>query len=260
MQWTSLSDHNFSFSRLREKKYRTSGKLVPLDIPLRFRNRYVSIKKRSGKGHRKVVCAPSRPSVCCWGSRPWMNALKLFLSFNTSDTTSWIKFHLLYDLWCNRFDVGADEIYILFLVWHSRPVSLISKEELVNRARNRLKYHSTQVATNYRFNVEFANRIEGGLCVQTKQTWIYKVVSLFNQDDLVIKGIGLMLPLHFPTMTCLILIVLIVKPGFHIVVSVVSVVSVVRKKFIGQIEFILSCTTSCSCHFFCIEHLYGRFP
>ena len=32
------------------------------------------------------------------------------------------------------------------------------------------------------------------------------------------------------------------KPGFHIVVSVVSVVSVtvVRKKFIGQIEFILS--------------------
>ena len=46
-------------------------------------------------------------------------------------------------------------------------------------------------------------------------------------------------------------------PGFHIVVSVVSVV---RKKFIGQIEFILSCTTSCSCHFFCIEHLYGRFP
>lgn len=142
--------------------YITSGKLVPLDIPLRFRNRYVSIKKRSGKGHRKVVCAPGRPSVCCWGSRPWMNALELFLSFNTSDTTSWIKFHLLYDLWCNRFDVGADEIYILFLVWHSRPVSLISKEELVNRARNRLKYHSTQVATNYRFNFEFANRIEGG--------------------------------------------------------------------------------------------------
>ena len=28
------------------------------------------------------------------------------------------------------------------------------------------------------------------------------------------------------------------KPGFHIVVSVVSVVSVIRKKFIGQIEFI----------------------
>ena len=27
-----------------------------------------------------------------------------------------------------------------------------------------------------------------------------------------------------------------VKPGFHIVVSVVSVVSVVRKKFIGQIH------------------------
>ena len=48
-----------------------------------------------------------------------------------------------------------------------------------------------------------------------------------------------------------------VKPGFHIVVSVVSVV---RKKFIGQIEFILSRTTSCICHFFCIEHLYGRFP
>ena len=50
------------------------------------------------------------------------------------------------------------------------------------------------------------------------------------------------------------------KPGFHIVVSVVSVVSVVRKKFIGQIEFILSRTTSCICRFFCIEHLYGRFP
>ena len=32
------------------------------------------------------------------------------------------------------------------------------------------------------------------------------------------------------------------KPGFHIVVSVVSVV---RKKIIGQIEFILSRTTSC---------------
>ena len=45
------------------------------------------------------------------------------------------------------------------------------------------------------------------------------------------------------------------KPGYHIVVSVVSVVSVVRKKIIGQIEFILSCTTSCIC---CIEHLYGR--
>ena len=51
-----------------------------------------------------------------------------------------------------------------------------------------------------------------------------------------------------------------VKPGFHIVVSVVSVVSVVRKKFIGQIEFILSRTKSCMCRFFCIEHLYGRFP
>ena len=35
-----------------------------------------------------------------------------------------------------------------------------------------------------------------------------------------------------------------IKPGFHIVVSVVSVVSVVRKKFIGPIEFILSRTTS----------------
>ena len=34
----------------------------------------------------------------------------------------------------------------------------------------------------------------------------------------------------------------------------------VRKKFIGQIEFILSRTKSCICHFFCIEHLYGRFP
>ena len=50
------------------------------------------------------------------------------------------------------------------------------------------------------------------------------------------------------------------KPGFHIVVSVVSVVSVERKKFIAQIEFILSRTTSCICRFFCIEHLYGRFP
>ena len=29
------------------------------------------------------------------------------------------------------------------------------------------------------------------------------------------------------------------KPGFHIVVSVESVVSVVRKKFIGQTEFYL---------------------
>ena len=42
------------------------------------------------------------------------------------------------------------------------------------------------------------------------------------------------------------------KPGFHIVVSVASVVSVVRKKFIGKIEFILSRTTSCICRFFCI--------
>ena len=41
------------------------------------------------------------------------------------------------------------------------------------------------------------------------------------------------------------------------VVSVVSVVSVVRKKFIGQIYFILSRTTSCICRFFCIEHLYA---
>ena len=31
---------------------------------------------------------------------------------------------------------------------------------------------------------------------------------------------------------------ILLKPGFHIVVSVVSVVSVVGKKFIGQIEFI----------------------
>ena len=43
------------------------------------------------------------------------------------------------------------------------------------------------------------------------------------------------------------------KPGFHIVVSVVSVVSCVRKEFIGPIEFILSRTTSCIYHFFCIE-------
>ena len=34
------------------------------------------------------------------------------------------------------------------------------------------------------------------------------------------------------------------KPGFHIVVSVVSVA---RKKSIGQIEFILSRTASCIC-------------
>ena len=52
----------------------------------------------------------------------------------------------------------------------------------------------------------------------------------------------------------------ILKPGFHMVVSVVYVVSVVGKKFIGQIEFILSRTKSCTCRFFCIEHLYGRFP
>jgi len=50
------------------------------------------------------------------------------------------------------------------------------------------------------------------------------------------------------------------KPGFHIVVSVVSVVSVVRREFIGQIEFIPSRTSRCICRFFCIEHLYGRFP
>ena len=51
-----------------------------------------------------------------------------------------------------------------------------------------------------------------------------------------------------------------IKPGFHMVVSVVSVVSVVRKKFIAQIEFILSRSKSYICRFFCIEHLYGRFP
>ena len=50
------------------------------------------------------------------------------------------------------------------------------------------------------------------------------------------------------------------KPDFHIVVSVASVVSVVRKNFIGQIEFILSRTTSCICRFCRIERLYGRFP
>ena len=43
------------------------------------------------------------------------------------------------------------------------------------------------------------------------------------------------------------------KPGFHIVVSVV------RKKFIGQIEFI-SCNKLYLSFFFCIEHLYRRFP
>ena len=42
------------------------------------------------------------------------------------------------------------------------------------------------------------------------------------------------------------------KPGFHIVLTVVPVVSVVQKKFIGQIEFILSRTTRCICHFYCI--------
>ena len=52
----------------------------------------------------------------------------------------------------------------------------------------------------------------------------------------------------------------LLKLGFHIVVSVVSVVSVVRKKFIGPIEFILSLTTSCICRFCYIEQLYGRFP
>ena len=49
----------------------------------------------------------------------------------------------------------------------------------------------------------------------------------------------------------------LIKPGFHIVVSVVSVV---RKKFIGQIKLTPSRTTSCICRFYCIEHLYGRFP
>ena len=46
------------------------------------------------------------------------------------------------------------------------------------------------------------------------------------------------------------------KPGFHIVVSVVSVV---RKKFIGQIEFILTRTTSCICRFFCVSICTGGF-
>ena len=50
-----------------------------------------------------------------------------------------------------------------------------------------------------------------------------------------------------------------IKPGFHMVVSVVSVVSVVRKKFIGQIEFILSRTKSCICRFFCLELCMGGF-
>ena len=51
------------------------------------------------------------------------------------------------------------------------------------------------------------------------------------------------------------------KAWFHIVVSVVSVVSVVRKKIIGPIEFIHSSRkTSCICVFCCIEQLYGRFP
>ena len=37
-----------------------------------------------------------------------------------------------------------------------------------------------------------------------------------------------------------------VKPGFHIVVSVVSVVSVVRKKFIGQIKLYGNLPYKCS--------------
>ena len=36
------------------------------------------------------------------------------------------------------------------------------------------------------------------------------------------------------------------KPGFHIVVSVVSVVSVVRKKFIGQIQLYGNLAYKCS--------------
>ena len=49
------------------------------------------------------------------------------------------------------------------------------------------------------------------------------------------------------------------KSGFHIVVSVVSVGSVVRKKFIGPIEFILSRTTSCICRFFVLSICTGGF-
>ena len=37
-----------------------------------------------------------------------------------------------------------------------------------------------------------------------------------------------------------------VKPGFHIIVSVVSVVSVVRKKFIGQIKLYGNLPYKCS--------------
>ena len=47
-----------------------------------------------------------------------------------------------------------------------------------------------------------------------------------------------------------------IKPGFHIVVSVVSVV---RKKFIAQREFILSRTTSCICRFFVLSICTGGF-
>ena len=36
------------------------------------------------------------------------------------------------------------------------------------------------------------------------------------------------------------------KPGFHIVVSVVSVVSVVRKKFIGQLQLYGNLSYKCS--------------
>ena len=45
------------------------------------------------------------------------------------------------------------------------------------------------------------------------------------------------------------------KPGFHIVVSVVSVVG---KKFIGQIEFILSRTTSCMILSFLLHRAFVR--
>ena len=46
------------------------------------------------------------------------------------------------------------------------------------------------------------------------------------------------------------------KPGFHIVVTVISVV---RKKFIGQIEFILSCTTVVSVISFVLSICTGGF-
>ena len=47
-----------------------------------------------------------------------------------------------------------------------------------------------------------------------------------------------------------------VKPGFYIVVSVVSVE---RKKFIGQIEVILSCTTGVSVISFALSICTGGF-